>query len=112
MTYTRRDFLKVVGASALMASGAENLFAEGERRLVRFPEKTDLILVTSRPPQLETPVNYFTELLTPNQALFVRWHLSVIPTSIDVSQWRLRISGHTEKELQLSLDDLKKFEKV
>jgi sulfoxide reductase catalytic subunit YedY len=112
MSYTRRDFLKVVGASALMASGAGDLFAEEERRLVRFPEKTDLILVTSRPPQLETPVKYFMELVTRNQALFVRWHLSVIPTSIDVSRWRLRISGHTEKDLELSLDDLKTFEKV
>jgi sulfoxide reductase catalytic subunit YedY len=112
MTYTRRDFLKAVGASALVVSSAGNLFAEEERRLVRFPEKADLILVTSRPPQLETPIQYFTELLTPNQALFVRWHLSVVPTSIDVSRWRLRIGGHTEKELELSLDDLKGFEKV
>src|SRR2546423_1326484 len=30
-------------------------------RLVRFPEKCDLILLTDRPPQLETPIRYFLQ---------------------------------------------------
>jgi len=111
---TRRDFLKTAGAFTAvtaMDGFAFSLFAE-ERRLVRFPEKTDLILLTQRPPQLETPLGYFRELLTPNNALFVRWHISRVPTSIDLNQWRLKVGGNTETELQLSMDDLKKFEKV
>jgi sulfite dehydrogenase len=115
--FTRRDFLKTAGALTAMTALGEmprDLFAAmDERRLVRYPEKTDLILLTSRPPQLETPLKYFKELLTPNDALFVRWHIANIPTSIDVSQWRLKIGGNTEKELQLSLNDLKsRFEEV
>ena len=43
-----------------------DLFAM-EGKLVRFPEKTDLILLTSRPPQLETPKHFFKELITPNE---------------------------------------------
>lgn len=111
---TRRFFLKTVGvftATAAMGSWPTNIFAD-ERKLVRFPEKTDLILLTSKPPQLETPLHYFKELLTPNEALFVRWHLANIPTSVDLSQWRLNIGGNTEKGLQLSMDDLRKLEKV
>ncbi len=115
--FTRRDFLKTAGAlTAMTALGQAplDLFAAtDERRLVRYPEKTDLILLTSRPPQLETPLKYFTELVTPNDALFVRWHIANIPTSVDVNQWRLKVGGNTEKELQLSLYDLKsRFEEV
>lgn len=112
--FTRRDFLKTTGALTAMAATGDlpfDLFAD-EIKLVRFPEKTDLILLTQRPPQLETPLHYFRELITPNNALFVRWHIANIPTSVDLSQWRLKVGGNTDKELQLSMFDLKKFEKV
>jgi DMSO/TMAO reductase YedYZ molybdopterin-dependent catalytic subunit len=99
--------------TALGEIPAELLAAIDERKLARFPQKTDLILLTSRPPQLETPIAYFRELVTPNDALFVRWHLANIPTSIDTAQWRLRISGNIEKEIEFSMDDLRsKFEAV
>ncbi len=111
---SRRNFLRAAGAvTALTAVGGfpADLFAY-KRRMAKFPEKTDLILLTSRPPQLETPLSYFREMITPNEALFVRWHISGVPTSIDLSEWRLKVGGNTEKELELSMADLKKFEKV
>jgi len=115
--FTRRDFLKTAGIVAGMTTlgeiPGELLAAVDRKNLVRFPEKTDMILLTSRPPQLETPMQYFRELITPNDALFVRWHISEVPTSVDLKEWRLKVSGHTDKELQLSMDDLKtKYEKV
>jgi len=76
--------------------------------MARFPEKTDLILLTDRPPQLETPVKYFTQDLTPNDAFFVRWHLSIIPTSINAETFGLSVAGHVNNELDLSLEDLRK----
>ena len=83
------------------------------RTLARYPQKTDLILLTDRPPQLETPLKYFETDLTPNDAFFVRWHLSGIPTSVDVQSFRLEVSGHVKKPLNLSLPDLRtKFEPV
>ena len=110
---SRRALLK--GAAAMVAMSAvqgfpAEIFA-GER-MARFPEKTDLLLLTARPPQLETPMSYFKEMITPNEALFVRWHISQIPTSVDLNSWRLKIGGNTERELSLSMDDLRKFEKV
>lgn len=82
-------------------------------QLVRFPEKTDLILRTDRPPQLETPLRYFREDLTPNDAFYVRWHLEGIPTSVDLGAFRLQISGHVERPLSLSVADLRgQFEAV
>ncbi len=115
--FTRRDFLKTAGIVAGMTSlgeiPGELLAAVDRKNLVRFPEKTEMILLTSRPPQLETPMQYFRKLITPNDALFVRWHISDIPMSVDLEEWRLKVGGHTDKELRLSMDDLKtKYEKV
>ncbi len=112
--FTRRDFLRTAGALTAMAAAGTfptQIFAD-EKRLVRFPEKTDMILLTSRPPQLETPLRYFRELITPNEAVFVRWHIANLPTSVDLREWRLKIGGNTERQLELSLDDLRRFEKV
>jgi DMSO/TMAO reductase YedYZ molybdopterin-dependent catalytic subunit len=81
------------------------------RPLAKFPEKDPLILLTDRPPQLETPLHYFREDLTPNEAHFVRWHLAGIPESVDLKTWRLQVSGNVTRPLKLSLDDLQhKFE--
>jgi sulfite dehydrogenase (cytochrome) subunit A len=81
--------------------------------LVRYPQKTDLILLTDRPPQLETPLHYFQTDLTPNDAFFVRWHLAGVSTSVDTRAFRLEVSGNVKKPLRLSLHDLRtRFEPV
>jgi DMSO/TMAO reductase YedYZ molybdopterin-dependent catalytic subunit len=55
---------------------------------------------------LETPLRYFDKDLTPNEAFFVRWHLSGIPTSVDTRTFRLEVIGNVRKPLSLSLRDL------
>jgi len=112
--FSRRDFLKTASSIGMVTAFGgipTDLFAS-EGKLVRFPEKTDLILLTSRPPQLETPKHFFKELITPNEALFVRWHIANIPTSVDLRTWRLKVGGNTERPLELSMDDLKGLPKV
>ena len=85
----------------------------GTQTLARYPQKAELILLTDRPPQLETPLRYFRTDLTPNDAFFVRWHLSGIPTTVDLQSFRLEVSGHVSKPLSLSLSDLQsRFEPV
>jgi len=66
-----------------------------------------MILLTDRPPQLETPIHYFRQDLTPNEAFFVRWHLEGIPTSVDLRTFRVNVSGHVRQPLQLSVDELR-----
>ncbi|MEO6182259.1 MAG: oxidase, partial [Verrucomicrobiota bacterium] len=79
-------------------------FTNGERSLVKYPQKRPLIRLTSRPPQLETPFSVFNEgVVTPNDAFFVRYHLSDIPLSIDPETFRLEIKGLVESPLTLSL---------
>src|SRR5206468_649592 len=122
----RRQFLKrtslaglggVIAGRATLSFAAETMtmpFANGERTLVRFPQKRPLILLTTRPPQLETPFGVFNEgILTPNDAFFVRYHLTQIPTEIDAEKFRLEIKGKVNSPLTLSIADLKtKFEPV
>src|SRR5207245_11454613 len=82
-------------------------------RLARFPEKTEMILLTDRAPQLETPLHYFRQDLTPNEAFFVRWHLEGVPTSVDLRTFRLSVTGHVRQPLQLDFDELRaQFEPV
>jgi DMSO/TMAO reductase YedYZ molybdopterin-dependent catalytic subunit len=73
---------------------------------VSEPQKAPLILLTDRPVQLETPRNYFRTAFTPNDAFYVRWHLSEIPNNIDLAAWKLKIEGNVNKPLALSLSDL------
>lgn len=85
-------------------------FGNGHRELVAFPQKRPLILLTSRPPQLETPFEVFREgAITPNDAFFVRYHWSGIPTEIDAARYRLRIDGHVSNAMELSLRELRKI---
>jgi DMSO/TMAO reductase YedYZ molybdopterin-dependent catalytic subunit len=74
--------------------------------MARFPEKENLILLTDRPPQLETPLYYFRQDLTPNSAFFVRWHLSGLPTTVDLRTFRLNVAGHVKTPLSLSFHEL------
>lgn len=90
-------------------------FSNGERRLVAYPEKRPLIVLSSRPPQLETPFEVFNEsVLTPNDAFFVRYHNAAIPTAIDADAHVIKVGGTAAgKAFQLSLADLKaKFKPV
>jgi DMSO/TMAO reductase YedYZ molybdopterin-dependent catalytic subunit len=61
---------------------------------------------------LETPWQYFRHDLTPNEAFYVRWHLQAIPTQVDLQTWRLRIEGHVERPLELSMEDLRRMDAV
>jgi DMSO/TMAO reductase YedYZ molybdopterin-dependent catalytic subunit len=88
--------LGTFGRSALAQPATVDLpFANGRRNLAAYPEKRPLIVLTSRPPQLETPFEIFNDgLITPNDAFFVRYHNAGIPTSIDGDKHVIRIGGN------------------
>jgi sulfite dehydrogenase (cytochrome) subunit A len=94
---------------AAYADDATSLpFANGDRPLARYPGKRPLIRLTTRPPQLETPFAVFNEdVITPNDAFFVRYHLADIPLSIDPDAFRIEVKGKVDRPLSLSLTDLK-----
>jgi sulfoxide reductase catalytic subunit YedY len=118
----RRDFFKkaivtagaaAVGSSTLEAEQTVQPIDDRQISPVAFPEKRPLIMYSDRPPLLETPREVFTSVLTPNDQFFVRWHMPDIPTHIDPDTYTIHINGLVEKELHISLNDLKtKFEQV
>jgi sulfite dehydrogenase len=85
----------------------ETVIPESKDSIVFTDEKKDMILLTDRPPNFETPLKYFLLDFTPNDVFFVRWHLSGLPSTVDENQFRLHVSGHVNRELSLSLHDLK-----
>jgi DMSO/TMAO reductase YedYZ molybdopterin-dependent catalytic subunit len=80
--------------------------------VLRFPQKVALRALNDRAPCLETPWEYYRYDLTPNEAFYVRWHLEAIPTHVDLRTWRLRVAGHVEHPLELSMEDLRRMEAV
>ena len=89
-------------------------FENGDRTVTSvFPQKSNVMLLRTRPPLLETPFEVFDQaVLTPNDRFYVRWHLANIPTSIDPGRFRLEIRGHVNKPVSLTLDQIVgKFER-
>lgn len=100
-------------ATELGSSGALG-FAElpdgtlAEQALYALPGKVPLIKKSYRPPNFETPVEYFRTAITRNDAFFVRWHLAGIP-EIKAAGWSLTVGGESaEREVKFTLADLKK----
>ncbi len=82
--------------------------ALSEQVLYALPGKFPLIKKTYRPPNFETPVEYFKTAITPNKAFFVRYHLAGIP-QVSAKDWVLSISGDAaERDIKLTLAQLKK----
>lgn len=57
----------------------------------------------------ETPVELMDSFLTPNDQFFIRSN-GPLSFEIDPAEWRLRVTGLVDQELELSLDDLKAME--
>jgi DMSO/TMAO reductase YedYZ molybdopterin-dependent catalytic subunit len=128
----RRQLLRRagVGAVALSGPGALSRLAWAEQKpalvpglpggvydtaiLDALPGKKPLIKLSYRPPNYETPVAYFKDAITPNDAFFVRYHLAGIPDEIDPKAWRLKIGGEAAATpFELTLQELQSgFEQV
>lgn len=112
--YPRRSVLAGLASLAAAPALAHEAhvimpFANGERPLVRLPQKRPLIALTMRPPQVETPFAVFNQgIITPNDAFFVRYHLSGLPDTIDPATFRLMLGGQVDHPLSLTLAALKR----
>jgi DMSO/TMAO reductase YedYZ molybdopterin-dependent catalytic subunit len=101
-------FAGALTARAAEINTIELPFENGERSLTSaFPQKSDVILLRTRPPLIETPFEVFDQgVFTPNNRFYVRWHLADIPTAVDPATFRLDIRGHVNKTVSLTLNDL------
>ena len=118
IAFPRRRFLRMTAgviASGILGNSLPAFamkliqlpFANGSRELVRFPQKSEMILLRDRPPLLETPFEVFDRgVFTPNDQFFVRWHLPEIPDAIDVNTFRLRVGGHVRTPTEFTLKEI------
>src|SRR6185295_9366422 len=115
MGFDRREFLKasasglvVAGtgsALSMTASAADSTLGPAalpagalqSSVLEALPGKVALIKKSYRPPNFETPVRYFNEPFTSNDAFFVRYHLAGIP-KVDAAAWRLSVGGEAAEK--------------
>jgi DMSO/TMAO reductase YedYZ molybdopterin-dependent catalytic subunit len=119
---TRRFFLRAVAGGIVLAD-ADLMTHRAQAQLPQgavdasardaLPGKQALIKRSVRPPNYESPVEFFDDTITPNDLFFVRWHLSDIPR-IDAGSWRLRVGGDAaERGFEVGLEELKRdFEPV
>jgi DMSO/TMAO reductase YedYZ molybdopterin-dependent catalytic subunit len=114
---TRRQLLGAAGIGALAVSRpswAEPTIdlalpggPDARQITTAFPQKGPIILQRTRPPLLETPFEVFDKgVFTPNDQFYVRWHWAVIPTDIDPGKFSLKVRGHVNQTLSLSLNDI------
>lgn len=96
----RRHFLQ--GASALSMS-----LMLGERGFGQAGDALRRIQRSQNPVLLETPLAALDRPTTPNDLFYVRNHFPM-PT-LQAKTWRLRVSGAVERELTLTLDDLRRM---
>jgi DMSO/TMAO reductase YedYZ molybdopterin-dependent catalytic subunit len=83
-----------------------------EAVLEALPSKQPLIKLSYRPPNYETPIELLHDAITPNDAFFVRYHLSDIP-EVKAEAWRLSIGGEgANGEASLTFDELRRLPAV
>src|SRR5499427_8264857 len=132
---TRRGLLEAAGKGAILGCAGHELsrtfvsraeaqaatlnlpaqLPEGTRQeavLDALPGKQPLIKLSFRPPNYETPIDLLRGAITPNDAFFVRYHLSDIP-EVNARDWRLSVGGDgAGSQLSLSLDELRQMPAV
>lgn len=100
MQLTRRTLLASTGASSMAL-----MFADSFPALAGEPARLQRIQRTAMPLTQETPLAALDRLTTPNDLFYVRNHFPT-PT-LNADSWRLRVVGAVERELTLSLADLR-----
>jgi DMSO/TMAO reductase YedYZ molybdopterin-dependent catalytic subunit len=70
-------------------------------------ERSQRIVRSARPEDLEMPADGFSDFITPIERFFVRTHVAV--PKVDVEQWRLKVEGHVSSPLTLTIDELRKM---
>jgi sulfite oxidase len=108
---SRRDFLRSASVAALavhpLLSWATNGSLSGKGDIA-IPGEEGMIVRSSRFLDLETPVEFMTEWITPVDHFFVRNHMFE-PARFDAKTWQLSITGEVAKPLTFILADLEKL---
>jgi DMSO/TMAO reductase YedYZ molybdopterin-dependent catalytic subunit len=123
---TRRHLLQTAGAGAAFAATGVSLPTIAEAasaadqltpgvpggvasyvQMGMLPGKKPLIQLSDRPPNYESPLEYFRTPITPNDEFFVRYHLSDIP-EVKAESYKVAVGGDgANNQAEFTLADLK-----
>jgi DMSO/TMAO reductase YedYZ molybdopterin-dependent catalytic subunit len=98
---SRRQALAAIYAATAAAKGFD-----GSEAIV-VPGKRSMIVHNDRPEDLESPVAYLNQWLTPVDSFFVRQHLPR-PT-VDETGFKLVLTGQVAKEMNVTLSQLRQL---
>ncbi len=104
---SRRNFLKTASAAAIAAAHPLLTWA-ADASAISIPGKDAMIVRSYRFVDLEMPVEFMTDWITPVNHFYVRNHMFE-PAKIAPAAWKLTITGEVEKPLSLTLADLAKI---
>jgi sulfite oxidase len=88
--FSRRHFLMLAGAA-----------------FVSPQQRSEMIVRSARPEDLEMPNAGFEDFITPIDRFFVRTHVTV--PKVDLANWRLEVQGHVASPLALTMSDLRRM---
>ena len=109
---SRRDFLVRLAGGTLVVLCAEKLWPRASwGQIADAPTDGEFITRVSRPQDLESPPQWLTSWITPNNRFFVRSHFGP-PSPSSLTDWQLHLEGDVRHGLALSLSDLKTFEPI
>jgi sulfite oxidase len=105
---SRRDFLKTASAAILAAGAAHPLLSWAADTPITVPGKDCMIVRSFRFYDLEMPVEFMTDWITPVSHFYLRNHMFE-PAKIDMASWKLTITGEVATPLTLTQADLEKL---
>jgi DMSO/TMAO reductase YedYZ molybdopterin-dependent catalytic subunit len=101
---TRRDFIKTASAFTLLPGALSPLLGEAQSD-ISIAGMDRMIVRSSRFLDLEMPVEFMTDWITPLNHFYVRNHMWM-PAKVAPQTWKLTVNGEVEKSLTLTLEDL------
>lgn len=103
----RRAFVRGVAALPLAAAAATAALPPPDEAPRAAPAFAGLIVRQDEPSNLEYPFATLDRFITPVERFYVRNHFPM--PRIDLPAWRLRVEGAVERELTLTLDELRRL---
>ena len=108
----RRDFLRrsvPLFSPAFLHQGLYlSAYFDKQAASAGLADSTGMIVYSKRFVTLETPPALLNSWITPTEHFFVRNNL-LMPEAVDISQWRLKITGEVKTPLLLSFEELMRF---
>jgi DMSO/TMAO reductase YedYZ molybdopterin-dependent catalytic subunit len=106
---SRRNLMRLLAGAAAAVPTVPSLFSAPNWVPTDRPKK-GMIVRSTRPEDLEMPLEGFLDDITPLERLFVRSHHYT--PKVDLGTWKLKIGGRVSKPVELTFEQIQKMPKV